>query len=363
MKVLVVIRANETYATQQAQIELVLGLKKKGVSILLMGEFSDEVLTEVKKLDLNYISLYPIKKIDKNYTKSFKKVVIEQHIDIVHFIDGKASRSGLPALKKLPIKVITYFGSISLHWYDPTSYLTYLHPRVDAIICNSKFVFNHVKKQLLPKHKHKPILIYKGYNSDWFPEHKPFNLENLGIPKSATVACFIGNHRKVKGTKYFLQSSYHLSSKKEIHYLLIGKNTDANDLISIAKKSPIANKIHILGVRSDVISLLKSTDIYVQTSLSEGFGRAISEAMSVAKPIVMTDAGGCTELIDKESGIIVPVKNPQKIAKAISYLSDNKSNRKEMGKKAKERINSVYHINNTINDTLSLYKKLLAKND
>ena len=49
----------------------------------------------------------------------------------------------------------------------------------------------------------------------------------------------------------------------------------------------------------------------MQTSLEEGFGRAISEAMSVGKPIVMTDAGGCTELIDEHSGIIVPKKKSE----------------------------------------------------
>ena len=48
----------------------------------------------------------------------------------------------------------------------------------------------------------------------------------------------------------------------------------------------IKNNIHLLGLRPDAVSLIKGSNLYVQTSLSEGFGRAISEAMSVGKPIM-----------------------------------------------------------------------------
>ena len=171
----------------------------------------------------------------------------------------------------------------------------------------------------------------------------------------------VGNHRKVKGTRYFLESSYYLSSKKDIHYIVIGEDTDKYPLNKIAKNSPISSKIHVLGIRNDVVSLLKGCDIYVQTSLNEGFGRAISEAMSVGKPIIMTDAGGCTELIDEQSGIITPLRDSKKIAKAISKLADDEALRISMGKKAKERIDSVYHIDRTVKDTLLLYNQLLKK--
>ncbi|MFY0603282.1 MAG: glycosyltransferase family 4 protein [Flavobacteriaceae bacterium] len=361
MNTLFIIKGNEPYISQQAQIELAAGLQKHGVSVTVMGNISDEVEKNIKALNLPFLKVFPKKRIDRNYIKDFKSILEKLAIDLVHFIDGKSSRSGLIALKKSDIKTVIYFGSSSLHWYDPSSYLTYLNPRIDAIIGNSDYVFSHVKKQLFGKNKEKAVRIFKGYNSNWFKNIPPFDYSSLGIPKEAIKVCLVGNHRKVKGTKYFLESSYHLSSKKEIHYIVIGENTDKYPLNKIAKNSPIASNIHILGTRKDVISLLKSSDIYVQTSINEGFGRAISEAMAVGKPIVMTDAGGCTELIDKESGIITPIKDAKSIAKAISKLANNDRLRLEMGGKAKQRINTVYHIDNTIKDTLNLYKELLKK--
>ncbi|MDT7833076.1 glycosyltransferase family 4 protein [Flavobacteriaceae bacterium S356] len=361
MNVLFVINGNEPYVSQQAQIELISGLQKKGVSILVIGNIFGEVEANFKSLRLPFLRVFPEKRIDRNYIKTFKKILTEHSIELVHFIDGKSSRSGLIALKGTTIKVVNYFGSTSLHWYDPSSYLTYLHPRIDAIIGNSNHVYSHVKNQLFGKNKGKAVRIFKGYSSKWFDKVEPFDYSELNIPKDAIKVCFVGNHRKVKGTRYFLESSYHLSSKKEIHLIVIGEDTDKYPLNKITKKSPISERIHILGIRNDVVSLLKGCDIYVQTSLNEGFGRAISEAMSVGKPIIMTDAGGCTELVDEQSGIITPLKDSRSIAKAISKLADDDTLRMTMGEKAKERIDSVYHIDNTVNDTLNLYSRLLKK--
>lgn len=361
MNVLFVIKGNEPYVSQQAQIELIAGLQKNGVSILVIGNISGEVATHFKSLELPYLNVFPTQRIDRSYIKDFKEILAKYQIEIVHFIDGKSSRSGLIALKNTGIKVVNYFGSTSLHWYDPSSYLTYLHPRVDAIIGNSNYVYSHVKNQLFGKNKQKAVRIFKGYSSKWFEHVAPFDYTTMGIPEDAIKVCLVGNHRKVKGTRYFLEASYHLDTEKEVHFIVIGENTNKPPLDSIAKKSPIASRIHILGLRNDVVALLKGCDIYAQTSLNEGFGRAISEAMSVGKPIVMTDAGGCTELIDEHSGIITPLKDAQSIANAISRLANDEALRKLMGANAKKRIDTVYPIDRTVQDTLTLYNQLLKK--
>ena len=73
----------------------------------------------------------------------------------------------------------------------------------------------------------------------------------------------------------------------------------------------------------------------------------------------MTNAGGCTELIDEDSGIIVPLKDSKAIGAAISKLLNDDALRIQMGKNAKQRIGTVYHINDTVTDTLHLYQRLL----
>lgn len=359
MRVLFVIKGNEPYISQQAQIELAVGLQKKGVNILLTGNFSKEVEVHLNNHSLAYKNVFPRKSVDRQYTKDFEQLIKEHQIELVHFVDGKSARNGLPVIKKSNVKSVIYFGSTSLHWYDPTSYFTYLSPHLDTIIANSDYVYHHVKAQLFKNQEERVARIFKGYNPDWFSDVQAKDLSEFGIPKDAITVCLVGNHRKIKGTKYFLQASHFIKSDRNVHFILIGDQTDSETFQRIKEKSPMKDRIHLMGHRSDIIPILKSIDVYTQTSLDEGFGRAISEAMSLEKPIVMTDAGGCTELIDKDSGIVVPKKDAKAIGQAISKLVNDDDLRHQMGINAKKRIASVYHIDKTIDDTLKLYQRLL----
>lgn len=359
MNVLVTINCKGPFSVYRAQIEMICLLQNKGINIKVIGFYDTKVKDFFDKKGINNSNAFPKATIDKHYIHDVKNIIVNENIDILHVLDGKSLRNCVLAVKKEKVKLITYFGSASLYWHDLSSYLTYLNPRVDKIICNSIYVFDHVKKQLFKKNKNKAIKIYKGYDPNWFESVTPFDYSSMGISKNSMVVTLAGTNTKNKRITDFIKSSKFLSTKKEVHYIIIGKFTENKNLEKFKNESPIKNNIHILGLRTDAVSLIKGSDIYVQTSLSEGFGRAISEAMSVGKPIIMTDAGGCTELIDKSCGIITPTKNPSAVGSAISSLVNNDKLRIEMGSNAKKRMKKVYHINDTAEDTFQLYKQLL----
>ena len=360
MNVLVTINCKGPFSVYRAQIEMICLLKSKGINIKVIGFYDDKIKDFFDDNGINNSNIFPKSTIDKHYMHDVKNIIVNENIDILHVLDGKSLRNCVLAVKKEKVKLITYFGSASLYWHDLSSYLTYLNPRVDKIICNSLYVFNHVKKQLFKKNKKKVIKIYKGYNPNWFTNIYPFDYSSLGIPKNAIVVTLAGTNTKNKRITDFIKSSKFLSTKKEVHYVIIGKFTKDRGLEKYKNESPLRNNIHILGLRTDAISLIKGSDIYVQTSLSEGFGRAISEAMSVGKPIIMTDAGGCTELIDETCGIITPIKNPFAIGRTISSLVNNDELRIQMGINAKLRMENRYHIDDTVDDTYELYQQLLT---
>jgi glycosyltransferase involved in cell wall biosynthesis len=128
----------------------------------------------------------------------------------------------------------------------------------------------------------------------------------------------------------------------------------------LKNKSKFKDNIHILGHRKDAIEILKSADIYVQSSIKEGLGRAISEAAALGKPIVMTNAGGCTELIeDKRGGFVAKKENSKDIASKISNLIDDELLRRKMGENAYSFIKSNFNVNNTITEIYNEYNNLL----
>ncbi|MGB2274112.1 MAG: glycosyltransferase family 4 protein, partial [Flavicella sp.] len=325
----------------------------------VIGLFSDEILKILEHNGIKCIASFPDSKFDRNYIEQIQAYVRENQIDIVHAFNGKCLRNVNIALKDIPVKLITYMGSTSLYWHDPSAYLTYLNPRIDAIICNSAHVYKHVKKQLFGNRKQKAVKIYKGYDPTWFEDSNTFDYTTINIPENAIKVCLAANYLKVKGIEYFIKSSYHLEKNNNIHYILLGDMRGNKTVPELVAKSPIKKRIHVMGSQKNAVSFFKGADIYVQTSNNEGFGRAISEAMCSKKPIIMTDAGGCTELIDVKSGIVVPKKNPKAIAAAILKLAEDKELRLQMGKAAFERIQKTYSIEKTIDETLALYKNTL----
>lgn len=342
-----------------AQFELLIGLKRKGVNMVIVAKFSDEIYNKLTEAGVICIKDYPNSKVDFEYVSRVKKYLAEYKIDIIHAFDGKALRNVNIAVKNSPIKLITYMGSTSIHWHDPSAYFTYLSPRIDKIICNSDYVYRHVKNQLFWGKKNKAVKIFKGYNPEWFTNVTPIDFKKYNIDTNTTIVCLAANYLKVKGIEYFIEASNYIEKDTKISFVLIGdmraQNKQINELIN---KSKNKEKIYVLGFQADAVAFFKSIDIYVQTSNREGFGRAISEAMCSKKPVVMTDAGGCTELIDENSGIVVQKKNPKSIAEGIMQLVNDKKRRESMGQNAYDRISTVYHIEKTIDETLELYKSV-----
>ena len=140
---------------------------------------------------------------------------------------------------------------------------------------------------------------------------------------------------------------------------------EKNDAIKpkIAKDYEIEKNVVFLGERRDVDELYPLMDVFVLPSHREGFPRSILEAMAEKRPVVASDIRGCKEEIESgENGILVPLKNPEKLAEAIIYLFKNPVKVKELGEKA--RLKAVKEFDEKlIFDRIKKEYSLLLKNN
>jgi glycosyltransferase involved in cell wall biosynthesis len=103
--------------------------------------------------------------------------------------------------------------------------------------------------------------------------------------------------------------------------VLIGDGELRAELEQCAAAEGIADAVHFLGDRSDVRTLLQGLDVFVLSSLSEGYSMALLEACAVRLPIIATDVGGNGEIIrDGSTGVLVPPSDPSALAQAIVGL-------------------------------------------
>ncbi len=127
------------------------------------------------------------------------------------------------------------------------------------------------------------------------------------------------------------------------------------------KEKRLEEKVRFLGVRSDIPELMAQADIFLLPSDYEGLPLTLLEAMAAGKPVIATDVAGSELIIDNQTGLLVPVRSPEALAKAILYLAKNPSLREQMGRLARKVALENFDISRMVREYESLYMKTLEE--
>ncbi len=119
--------------------------------------------------------------------------------------------------------------------------------------------------------------------------------------------------------------------------------------------------VRLLGFRHDIPQLLAAADICVLPADAEACGRVLFEAMAMAKPLVATASGGTPEIVmDGVTGILVPPRDPQALAKALLSLLKDQARRQALGAAGRERVVKQFSIQAYIQQTMEVYAEVLS---
>ena len=146
----------------------------------------------------------------------------------------------------------------------------------------------------------------------------------------------------------------------ESTFLLVGEGPLAGEMHLYTERLGIASNVRFLGWRDDVPAILAAMDICVLASLWEGLPYTLLEAMAAGKPMVATSVGGSREIVvDGETGLLVPPRNPSALARGIMRLLADQALAAEMGRRGRERVHDVFSIEAMLRKTEEVYEKLL----
>ena len=109
------------------------------------------------------------------------------------------------------------------------------------------------------------------------------------------------------------------------------------------------------------MAILKSFDIFVMSSITEGLGTSILDAMACRKPVVGTTAGGIPEsVVDGTTGFLVPPRDEVALARAIVQLLRDPDLRARMGDAGFARVSESFGVERMVRETLAVYEERLA---
>lgn len=182
--------------------------------------------------------------------------------------------------------------------------------------------------------------------------------KELGIPEDAFVIVSSGELNKNKNNKVIIDA-VGLMNKKDIYYVLCGDGTEKENLTNMAKELGLAERVLILGYRTDVAEIMNCSDVLAMPSLREGLPRAIMEAMDLGLPCVCSKIRGAIDLIgNNEGGFLCTPKDAAEFSKYILILKNDESLRKSMGKRNKEIVGD-YSADNVKKELYDIYSVCL----
>jgi len=284
-----------------------------------------------------------------------------EKFDIVHTHTPKAGFLGQLAAKiaGVPIIISTVHGFYFQKndpWLKRKFFIL-----IEKIAANfSDLIFSINKEDIETAIKEKicnPNLIrYSGdgidlsrFNPERFSQEFIENKKReLGINPSKKVIGIVARLVREKGYLELFEAFKKVLEKFPSTLLLIigPEEPEKKDKIDpeIIKNYNLRKNVIFLGERTDVDEIYPLMDVFTLPSHREGLGFSILEASAMEIPVIATNIRGCREAVDNgKTGILVPVKNPQKLAEAIIYLLKNPKRAKEMGKAGREKVKREFN--------------------
>jgi glycosyltransferase involved in cell wall biosynthesis len=186
------------------------------------------------------------------------------------------------------------------------------------------------------------------------------------IKEEAPVISCLARLAPVKGQEHILNAVPEVISKYPDAIFLFAfprKSDYRNKLEQIVEAKRIRPHVRFLGSPDQLSAFLQMSDIGLLSSIgSEGWSRATVEFMYFGVPVIASDVGCISEIIDDGvNGFVVPPKSPEKIADRIINLLDDSEKRKKMGELAREKILAKHTLQHTVDELLQFYCEILQQ--
>ena len=294
--------------------------------------------------------------------------------DVVHTHTAKAGAVGrtaaLLAVGRRPVVVHTFHGHVLRGYFGRLGTLvfrgieTVLARATDRLVAVSPEVRDElVALGVAPAEKFSVIRLGLELERRVAFDGDPAEVRRRhGIPAEAFVVGWFGRMTAVKQTDDLIATLRSLREQGvDALLLLVGDGDDRERLERLAHELGVARACLFLGYQEDVAPWFAISDAVVLASASEGTPATLIEALAAGRPVVSTDVGGVSDVVDEgETGFLVPAGDTEALAARLALLAADPALRETMGSAARERALRRYAVRRLVDDVDALYRELLA---
>ncbi|MBV9660139.1 MAG: glycosyltransferase family 4 protein [Acidimicrobiales bacterium] len=186
--------------------------------------------------------------------------------------------------------------------------------------------------------------------------------DDLGIPSGAAVSVLPAALRGYKGHEAAIEAWPEVRAAVPNAVLLFaGSGPQELALRALAEKREVAGSVVFAGFRTDVARLLQAASLVVLPSESEALPTVLMEAAACGRAAVASTAGGIPEVVqDHVTGLLVPPRDPEALAAAVTELLVNEGRRREMETAARDRAEAQFSLTHWAGQLREVYESAIG---
>jgi glycogen synthase len=246
--------------------------------------------------------------------------------------------------------------------HETEAWLTY---EAWKVICCSDYMISHVKYAFgLPTDK--MVMVPNGVNANNYEnvnvDFKSFR-SKFALPEEKIVL-FVGRLVYEKGIHVLINSVPKILSKVNAKFIIVGSGYMKEQLLNIVRSMGLEHKVLFEGFmeEANLLQLQKCADVSVVPSLFEPFGIVALEAMAAQSPVVASDTGGLSEIIEHDvTGVKVYPNNPDSLAWGITKVLLDENYSKNLRENAFKRVREKYDWEKIAQQTKRIYEGVLGE--
>lgn len=348
---------------QNQVLVTVLGLRALGHRTMLLAHPGGELRQRAQE-GLDLIPLAPKTEMDLGAAWRLSRLLKQLKPDVVHAHDPHGVAMAALALSmstQLAKPPLIASRRVDFH-LRKGAMSRWKYRQVDCFICASEAIRRMLVADGVPAAR--TLTVHEGIDLERVAGAPRANLhEELFLPHQAPIVGNVAALVPHKGQRHLIEAAALVVRKvPDARFVIAGEGELRQSLERQIKEHRLEKHVLLAGFRPDVLSLHKAFDIFVMSSITEGLGTSLLDAMASAKPIVATATGGIPEVVDDGvTGLLVPPRDDRAMADAIVRLLKDNDLRQRMGLAGLKRARERFSAERMLKETLRVYQRVAMK--
>ena len=244
--------------------------------------------------------------------------------------------------------------------HETEAWLTY---EAWKVICCSDYMVHHVQWAFgLPTDK--LVMIPNGVKAEVYTKNDKdlAQFRNKYALPQEKIVLFVGRMVYEKGVHVLVNAAPKVLEKANAKFIIVGNGYMKDQLSTIVNNTGLAHKVMFTGFVDDetLRKLQKCADVSVVPSLFEPFGIVALEAMAAKSPVVVSDTGGLSEIVNHDvDGVKAFTGNPDSLAWGINKVLTDEAYANTLRTNAYRRIQEKYNWDKIAQQTMTMYENIL----